>query len=621
MSLIGLDIDILKDFKKNEPIYTHKRPSFSSNLEKARYYEKRRKVWETGEKGLTGMHIFYLDEIMVENRVTGDSYNPICRDIDVLIFHKIEELMKQNKWMYISKGRGVGLSTLMFALPHWFFRMYAGSRCVATTGKDKKTLSYLFSNYFMYAYNNLDDSIRPTYINKNETASESFLKMEIKTKDHNGDVILKKSEFICKETSDKPKSPTAFSGYGAIYGGFDELPLHPRRAELIKSAKEIFIDPMTKKIKGFLLAGGTIEDTIDAAGIAQLNEFIKNCESLNFHNVFIPATWGNNMINGWSQIEQNEKAILEKRKELDLLDDKTYLNAEIKNNPLTLEEVFNLGGSSRWDDYAIERINLQAKHLSIPSNQPNIGHYSVVEREDDMLAVPNPKSNIKIYQHPEQNTNYILGIDATMSTDNTSGASGNSKFALLVMKGIHPQSDSEFSPVCTYIERPKDFEVTFDTVIRILKYYNKYGNAKIAGELNATGGVLVEKIQRLGMANTIIARKDLNKSGWVNTKKPWFYRVDSIVDWQYTQMNRYFKKYAERVKFIELIQDAQKGDSANTDILDAFAAAIWGFGSGDILEGKTNEKKRQEVIGVRYVQMRDGSMGWESYDINTGKAV
>jgi hypothetical protein len=238
-----------------------------------------------------------------------------------------------------------------------------------------------------------------------------------------------------------------------------------------------------------------------------------------------------------------------------------------------------------------------------------------------MLAVPNPKSNIKIYQHPEQNTNYILGIDATMSTDNTSGASGNSKFALLVMKGIHPQSDSEFSPVCTYLERPRDFEVTFDTVIRILKYYNKYGNAKIAGELNATGGVLVEKIQRLGMASTIIARKDLNKSGWVNTKKPWFYRVDSIVDWQYTQMNRYFKKYAERVKFIELIQDAQKGDSANTDILDAFAAAIWGFGSGDILEGKTNEKKRQEVIGVRYVQMRDGSMGWESYDINTGKAV
>ena len=123
------------------------------------------------------------------------------------------------------------------------------------------------------------------------------------------------------------------------------------------------------------------------------------------------------------------------------------------------------------------------------------------------------------------------------------------------------------------------------------------------------------------MSSTIIARKDLNKSGWVNTKKPWFYRVDSIVEWQYTQMNRYFKKYAERVKFIELIQDAQKGDDANTDILDAFAAAIWGFGSGDILEGTTNVKKKQEVIGVRYVQLRDGNMGWESYDINTGKAV
>ena len=616
MSLIGLDIDILKDFKRNQPIYTHKRPTFSSNIEKARYYEKRRKIWETGENGLTGMHIFYLDEIKVENRVTGDSYSPICRDIDVLLFHKIEELRKQNKWMYISKGRGIGLSTLMFALPHWFFRMYAGSRCVATTGKDKKTLSYLFSNYFMYAYNNLDEAIRPTYINKNETASESFLKMEIKTKDNGGNVLLKKSEFICKETADKPKSPTAFSGYGAIYGGFDELPLHPRRADLIKSAKEIFIDPMTKKIKGFLLAGGTIEDTIDANGIAQLSEFIRNCESLNFHNVFIPATWGNNMINGWSQIEENEKLILEKRKELDLLDDKTYLNAEIKNNPLSLDEIFSMGAGGRWEEYAVERINLQAKHLSNPINKPSIGRYSIIEKEGEMVAIPNAKSPIQILEHPQDNTNYILGIDSTMSTDNTSGKSGNSKFALMVMKGVHPQSATEFAPVCIYMERPKDFEITFDTVIRVLKYYNKYGNAKIAGELNATGGVLLEKIQKLGMFSTIIARKDLNKTGWVNTKKAWFTRVESIKDWQYTQMNRYFKKYADKVQFIELIQDAQKSDEANTDILDAFAAAIWGFGSGDILEGNTTKKKVAQVIGVRYVNNK-----WESYDINTGLAV
>ena len=328
------------------------------------------------------------------------------------------------------------------------------------------------------------------------------------------------------------------------------------------------------------------------------------------------------MTNGWSDHKKAEEEILKEReKKAKLNDGGEALKAYTKNHPLKIEDIFDFGGSSRWDDYAIERINLQAKHLSIPSNQPNIGNYSVVEREDDMLAIPNLKSNIKIYKHPAANTNYVIGIDATMSTDNTSGASGNSKFALLVMEGVHPQSDSEFSPVCTYVERPRDFEVTFDTVIRILKYYNKYGNAKIAGELNATGGVLIEKIQRLGMSSTIIARKDLNKSGWVNTKKPWFYRVDSIVEWQYTQMNRYFKKYAERVKFIELIQDAQKGDDANTDILDAFAAAIWGFGSGDILEGTTNVKKKQEIIGVRYVQLRDGNMGWESYDINTGKAV
>ena len=619
MGIIGLDVDILKDFKKNEIIYKSKKPKeFKSNLEKARWYEKRKKVWETGEDGLTGMHIFYLEEILLGNRVTGDTYNPICRDIDVLLFHKIEELRKKNLWMYVTKGRGIGLSTIMFTLPHWFFRMYAGAKCVATTGKDKKTLSQLFSNYFMSSYEGLDDLIRPTYLNKNETASEAFLRMEIKTKDKGGNVILKKSEFHCKETSDKPKSPTAFSGYGAIYGGFDELPLHPRRSDLIKSAKEIFIDPMTKKIEGFLLAGGTIEDNIDSQNIAEIQKFISECEALNFHSVFIPATWGNNMINGWSQIDENYARIMKEREAKAKMTDSSYLNAEIKNNPLTLDEIFSMGGSKRFEEYTVERINLQIRELSIPSNQPPIVPTSIIETDEGFKSYPNPNSAIKILEHPQDNTDYIVGIDSTMSTDNTSNGKRNSKFGLVVIKGVHPQSKYEFAPVCTYLERPKDFEITFDTAIRILKYYNKFGRAKIAGELNATGGVLLEKIQKLGMRSTIVARKDLNKSGWVDTKKAWFSRVEAIKDWQYTAANRYFKKYAERVQFIEILQDAQKADEANVDLLDAFLAALWGFGSGDILEGKTIKKEPSPIMGVRF----NPSTGtYEKYNITTGQVI
>jgi len=618
-----MSLSIIDNTKPKSPIFTYQPiPTiFRTELDEQKYWVEEKRRWIEGYEDMTGALYYYATQIKLKDRVTGRIFRPTVRDADLEIFRAIQDAKAEGSALYFLKARGVGFSSIGMALPFYFSRVYPNSNCVATS-KDKKTLATLFKEKTMVAYDNLDSPyVRPDVLAKNETANESFLSIGMKYINDDGKEKYATSNLYCRDTQESEKAATNFSGGGAIYGFADEASLMPRLMTFFNSAIEIFKDT-DGKIAGTLVLGGTAEANMGAEHIHKIQNIWQNADAMNIKPLFLPATYGKYMTNGWSDHKKAEEEILKEReKKAKLNDGGEALKAYTKNHPLTIEDIFDFGGSSRWDDYAIERINLQAKHLNIPSNQPSIGNYSVVEREDDMLAVPNAKSNIKIYQHPEQNTNYVLGIDATMSTDNTSGASGNSKFALIVMKGIHPQSDSEFSPVCTYLERPKDFEVTFDTVIRILKYYNKYGNAKIAGELNATGGVLVEKIQRLGMANTIIARKDLNKSGWVNTKKPWFYRVDSIIDWQYTQMNRYFKKYAERVKFIELIQDAQKGNDANTDILDAFAAAIWGFGSGDILEGTTNTKKRQEVIGVRYVQLRDGLMGWESYDINTGKAV
>ena len=87
----------------------------------------------------------------------------------------------------------------------------------------------------------------------------------------------------------------------------------------------------------------------------------------------------------------------------------------------------------------------------------------------------------------------------------------------------------------------------------------------------------------------LTAKKDLNNTGWVDTKQPWFYRNNKILDWQIEAANIYFKKYGHMVWFDEILKDAQKLKSENTDSLDSFMACLYGFGTGDLF-GKAPKK-------------------------------
>lgn len=566
----GLDVDLLKQFKRNDPIYTRvPPPTFRTNYERDKYYDNKKRIWAEGANGLTGMHIYYLDEIKLENRVTGEAYYPICRDIDVLLFHKIEELRKQNKWLYVTKGRGIGLSTIMFSIPHWFFRMYPGSRCVATTGKDKKTLGHLFSNYFMHAYNNMDELIRPAFINKNETSAESFLRMQIKTKDEDGNVVLKHSNFVCKETADSPKSPSAFSGYGAIFGGFDELPLHPRRADLIKSAKEIFIDPLTKEIRGFLLAGGTIEALLTNENILELQAFINGCEALNFHHAFIPATWGNCMTNGWSDIKLAEEKILAKRAELDKLEDKSYLKAEIKNNPLTLDEIFDMGGSEKFEEDVVVKVRETIKLIKDVA-QPT---YSLTDMNSVIITNPAKDAPTIILEHPKEGVTYIAGNDGTGTTKET--VAEGSDVALVITKMFDPSDIvSSYTPVAYYAERPKSFEDSYLKQTLLMKYFNKDNNLKIRLQTNQANEHFGAYLIKQGLGKKLGYRHDLGGVAKENKNKMGTFITPDVIDWQYRQANRVLRKYGHNFKMRRLLEEILLPYETNTDVLDAWLMCL-----------------------------------------------
>ncbi len=600
---------IIDKIKDPTPFFTRKeKPSvFKTTLDEQKYWANEKRLWIDGySDDVNGMLYFYATQVMLKDRVTGKHYYPTVRDADVFIFNELKDCMDKGVSPFIVKGRGIGLSSIGMNLPFYFFRTSPNSKCIATS-RDKKTLATLFTDKTIVGYDKLDPSIKFDKLAINQTANESFLRLGMKFLDERNKEDYAVSEFVCRDTQESDKAATNFSGFGAIYGFADEAPLMPRFSKFFNSARECFIDHSQNKMIGLLLSGGTVEDTIKTEDVQRIQSVWEAGHILNIKPIFVPATYGKYMTNGHSDRKKAEEEILKRRDELDQLEDKTDLNSYIKNNPLDISDIFKFASNSRWDDYARDCIDAQVKNIK--SNPINIPRYKLVELDTVVESEPDSKSNIQILEHPKKDVRYVIAIDATQSTESTTKSTKSSKFSMTVMKGVDPQSELQFCPVAAYKERPTSFDDIFGKALRLVQYYNKFGNAKLCGELNATGGVFAEKVTKKGLHSLHIVRKDLNSKGLSNTSKLWYYRVDATIDWQFMAANTYLKKYAHMIKFVELLEDCQKKDSANTDFLDSFLGCLWGFGTGDLLGEDRIQKQDKRSY---WVSSWDGTkMVWE----------
>jgi hypothetical protein len=373
------------------------------------------------------------------------------------------------------------------------------------------------------------------------------------------------------------------------------------------SAIECFTDHSINKIVGGLIMGGTAEATISPEDIRRIQDIYTNSEALRIKTLFLPATYGKHMVNGHSNHEKARDEILKRREELSLLDDKSQLTAYIKNNPLEIDDIFDFAGGGLFDEYTVEKVNAQLRELPKVKQEMKPVAHKINVSSTLIVAEPVKESSILILEHPKEGVDYIIGGDTIMTSDLTSSVKGNSKYAAVVTKGVDPQGEIQFAPVATYLERPRSIEHANIQLMNLAKYYNKYGRCKIMCELNAGAENLLQMLINEGLSRMIMMRKDLNKSGWVDRSKPWFYRADIILRWQIEAANIYFKKYSHMVFFSALLVDATKGADDNTDILDAFMAALYGWGSGNILENKTHAKVARKIQMVKY-EMLNGVM-------------
>lgn len=589
-----------KSNPKPKYVYQPKPTVFKTDLERIRYREKWDELYREGGFGLSGMHLFYLQECFLKDGADATIIRPKYRDCDEWIINDLhKEFWNPTQALGFIKRREIGLTSIGAGLlPFYTYYMYPNAT-FGMTSCDKDRIFKAYSDKTKTILHNIDMDIRPSIAKERATANNVYLELETKVLNDHNQVELNTAQLWSKETAQKESSAAGFSGSRLRAAFFDELPLHPRKDLLLRSSKACFMKGAD--YSGLLLWGGTVEETLTAQQIQDFQKLINKADILKHKVTFIPVWWGLIMNKAG---ESDEKAGMEwYEREIERLsksqDTEDDLRAFRMNYPASMKDIFDLGEGSKWSEDARKKINLRVEQLL---KEP-VRHspYDLIETDGKIVAYPTKKSNLRILEMPKQGVKYVLSVDATQSTETTTKSKKTSKFSITVMKGLDPQSEYQFCPVATFMTRPKDFDDVFDEAVKMLRFWNEpSGLAEFCGELNATGGVLAEKLVKLGFKKNLIARNKLTKDGNKLTSNLWYYRVDATIDWQYLHGNTYIKLYYQNIFFIDLLYDMQRPYEDNTDFLDSFLGCIWGFGTGDLF----GEKKQKEVVEEKPQQRR-----------------
>lgn len=564
---------ILDNTKPPSPILTyHPLPDFKNLLEKQRYYYHQKELWIDGENGVPGTLIHKTQEQKIKHRNTGEIFRPLCRDVDLLIHTEIEKSRKKGEALVIIKGRGIGLSCEMGCLANYFMRVYPGSTSLFTSSEQAK-ISTLFSEKVMTTFNGYDDNIRPKVKRLNDTKNSVYLRAEVKSRDIDGNEFIADSEIFCKQTADSDVDASGFSGKGCIFGAYDEVFLHKRRNLLLKSSSSCYIEQETGKVVGFLLCGGSVEETLTNEELHQLKIMIEDVEksgrlgTLPARLLFIPAWWGKFMVNGHSNEKKAREWHAKEIEELEKMDDKSVVRAFKMNNPMSKNDIFDLATGSFFEEDVNNKIKLQLDELKEkpPFEAPHI----ITTLGDKTEAIPDKKGKIIVLEHPKDNVDYCLTVDGVASGKET-GAQEGSNVASIMWKMFDPEGFS-YSPVGYYYERPATVEQSYIYSVDMCRYWNRFGGfKKIAAEGNAsTSDHFATHLHKEGLGGWILYSKDLTGKGNINTKKVFQYITQDIRDWQIKQTNIILRKYAQNQRSRIILQDYLKGINDNADLRDS----------------------------------------------------
>jgi hypothetical protein len=586
---------IINNKKKKSPIYTYEPPPlFKTKLDEQRYWEQEKQRWVEGYNDMPGTFYYAITQGWVKDRITGIIARPTVRYVDLFIHEFIQKQRKAKRMGGVIKPRGVGFSTQVGILCNYFSRVYPGSTSIVTS-KDQDGIQTIFKEKVLPAYENMPVAIKPDVVNKNDTKQMCYLRVQVPVK--RGEVVeYAESEVYLRETSESPKSPTNLSGKGAIFGAYDEFPLHPRRKELLNSSIECYRNPVTKSLDGFLLWGGTVEAALTSEQLNKFRSMVSDSTIWDCDILFIPFWMQMFLTNGWPDQKRAEEWWEKEYEKLNKASDKDSLKAFIRNNPRNLDDIFESSEGSRWEDDVSELIKEQRKIVINTVPERTTGRF--LDYGNAVSFTPDKAGNCVVMEQPKPDVIYYEVVDG-VATGTESGSKDGSKVAGLIIKGFDPAGES-YKPVAMYLERPKTVEQSYITLASMAKYYNKYDNFKgIMAEANAaTADHFSTYLNRVGLGKFIMYRKNLSGARTNTQNRPFYYVNNEIRDYQMRQANPFLRKHISSVMLLELLDQMLMGAEENTDVLDAWLMLFLALPPDYDASPKKKRVERKRMIRV-----------------------
>ncbi len=555
-----MSIGIVNNFDPKPALYVrqHTPEHFKNTYEEDKYYDKKFKRWHDGERDLTGMHIFFLDECIIPDGF-GKPIRPHWRDCDMELFGNWDQCIKNKDDLLVIKRRELGLSTFGGGvLPLYTALTRPGSDSVMTSAS-KTRLQGMFRKKTEFIYDRLDPYYRESKARKVQSGQLFIAKEDKSTKTFSG---LQSSIW----SIDTVKDPYGFESFRAAYIFIDELFLCPYASTVKASANASRMDGF-ERISPILM-GGTA-GLMDTKGSQEGLKIYKSSKESHTNVLFLGGTKGVKQFstNGWCDEKAAEEWILKRREELSRSEDKTEYFKFLTSYPLSIEETFNL-----VTDCALpmeHQLILQNAERNIDVEKVKSATYHIVNNGHQIQATPDLKGKINIIKPPIAGHKYIAGTDPIPLGNNALGE--GSDYSMLIL-------DTEtMEVVADYTERNLNpDEIMYNSIMLQKLYYR----APTMLELNRGEVVLKEYINRGEQGLLAIMPTHLGII-WEERKYPFGFRMGGGTG---TQVNarcealilKWLLAHGYKCRHRRLIHETRRLGlkEVNTDVLDAFKAVL-----------------------------------------------
>ena len=366
-----------------------------------------------------------------------------------------------------------------------------------------------------------------------------------------------------------------------------------------------------KKIVGKIMMPCTLENMTPKAGAKYLELWVdsniakisKNGRTISGLYRYLKPYWEGleGFVDEWG-FDLKEEAIAYVEAEIEAAPDAGKKIKLRRQYPRNQDDAFNIvrGESIEGDVKLILEETLALAKLGNFSSQP----CEIYEYEGDVRIknVEPTKECLYIIEEPRPNVEYVIGIDGTatdLASQGKETADKRSEFAIVVTKKLEFGQRS-YCEVAVISKIPNKREDMYRIAYLLWKYYNKYDKCLVMAESSAgNASPLLSFFTNRGAKRALMRELKYIGTDIKEYKNHiGFIRTTQVKSTQIDLLNICGRLHGSHMRHPALIENILQVGTDNTDLADAFMAAMVGWGNFGNIEHK------KEIDSDRYSKMR-----------------